>query len=135
MLIATFLLSITSIAQTGVYTPDKGSPERKQILDALRGPVEAELKKSVVFKVDHLKVQGEWAFLRGVPQQPGGKAMEYKGTAYQEAIDAGAFDDWICALMRKQGGKWRVIRYVIGATDVAYEGWDREFKAPSAIFK
>jgi hypothetical protein len=132
--IITLLLSISSLAQTTTYTPTTGSPERKQILEALRTPVEGELKRKVVFKVEHLKVQGKWAFMRGVPQQPGGKAMQYKGTEYQRAIEAGAFDDWICALMQKQKGKWRVIRYVIGATDVVYEGWEKEFRAPSGIF-
>lgn len=135
LLIVTLLFSIDSLAQSTSYIPPTGSLERKQILESLRVPVEAELKKKVVFKVDHLKVQGGWAFMRGIPQQPGGKAMQYKGTKYQDAIEAGAFDDWICALMQKQRGRWRVIRYVIGATDVAYEGWDKELRAPSGIFK
>lgn len=73
--------------------------------------------------------------MRGVPQRPGGKRMNYEGTPYEEAIKEGAFDDWVCALLRKERDKWRVVRYVIGATDVAYEGWDEEFNAPSDIFK
>ncbi|MEW6125778.1 MAG: hypothetical protein AB1757_01835 [Acidobacteriota bacterium] len=124
---------VATLAQT--YTPKAGTPERKAIMDALRAPVEKELGKQVVFKVDHLKLQGDWAFMRGVPQQPGGKRMDYRGTAYQQAIKDGIFDDWICALLKKQNGKWRVIRYVIGATDVVYEGWDKEYRAPSAIFQ
>jgi hypothetical protein len=105
-------------------------------LDALRVPVERELKRPTVFKVDHLKVQNGWAFLRGVPQRPGGKPMDYRGTPYQQAKADGVFDDWICALLRKRpGGRWRVVTYVIGATDVAYEGWDRRYKAPPAIFR
>jgi hypothetical protein len=135
VVIVALLLCTGSLAQATAYTPAAGSPERKQIMEALRAPVEAGLKRKVVFKVDHLKAQGGWAFMRGVPQQPGGKPMRYEGTEYQEAIEAGVFDDWICALMQKQGGKWRVVRYVIGATDVAYEGWDEEFGAPPAIFK
>ena len=50
-------------------------------------------------------------------------------------IKGGVFDDWICALLNERGGKWRVVKYVIGATDVAYEGWDKEFDAPPDIFR
>ncbi len=105
------------------------------MLDALRFPVEKELKRKVIFKVDHLKVQDGWAFLRGVPREAGGKAIDYRGTVYQQAKDDGVFDDWICALLRKQAGEWRVVKYVIGATDVVYENWDQEHKAPAAIFR
>jgi len=128
-------LTFSAAPQSATYTPKPNSIERKQILDALRSPVEAELKKDVVFKVDHLKVSGDWAFMRGVPMQPGGKSMNYKGTPYEEAIKEGVFDDGICALLQMEKGKWRVVTYVIGATDVPYVGWDKEFHAPSQIFK
>jgi hypothetical protein len=124
-----------AVAQEQPYTPKPGARERQAITDALRAPVERELKKKAVFRVEHLRVQGDWAFLKGVPQQPGGGAMSYRGTGYQAAIDAGAFDDGIVALLRRRGGKWRVVRYVIGATDVPYVEWDKEYKAPSAIFR
>jgi hypothetical protein len=115
-------------------TPAPGSAERKAIAEALRAPVEKELKQKVVFKIDHLKVSGEWAFLRGVPQRPGGAKIDYSVTRYRQAIDDGIFDDWICALLRKRAGKWQVVKYVIGATDVVYLGWDEKYKAPSSIF-
>jgi len=126
---------IPASAQTSPYTPVAGSGERKAIMESLRGPIERDLKKRVVFKVDHLKVQGGWAFIRGVPEQPGGAAMDYRGTQYEEAIKEGVFDDWFCALLQRQGGKWRVRIYSIGATDVTYEGWDKEYKAPPEIFQ
>lgn len=137
LILALIMSSLTFSAspQSTTSTPKPTSIERKQILDALRAPVEAELKKDVVFKVDHLKVSGDWAFMRGVPMQPGGKSMNYKGTPYEAAIKEGAFDDGICALLRLEKGKWRVVTYVIGATDVPYVGWDEEFHAPSQIFK
>lgn len=113
----------------------RNNPARRAILNTLRIGVQKELKRPVQFKVDHLKVQNGWAFLRGVPQQPDGKPMNYKGTSYQEAIKLGVFDDWICALLRKQRGKWRVVTYAIGATDVAYDGWDKQYQAPPSIFK
>ena len=121
-------------AETRPYTPERTSPERKAILDALRVPVERKLKQPVVFKVDHLLVQKGWAFMLGVPQKPDGSAVDYTGTVYQEAKDEGAFDDGVVALLRNANGKWRVIRYVIGATDVPYVDWDKKYRAPRGIF-
>ncbi|HJQ67485.1 MAG TPA: hypothetical protein VKA70_00825 [Blastocatellia bacterium] len=129
------LLHFPGLPQNAAYTPKPNSVERKQILDALRSPVESELRKAVVFKVDHLKLQSGWAFMRGVPQQRSGKKMDYSGTPYEEAIKEGAFDDWVCALLHKEKDGWRVVKYVIGATDVPYEGWDKEFNAPPDIFR
>jgi len=117
-----------------VYTPDKGSPERKLILDALRIPVEKKLKQPVVFKIDHFKVQNGWAFLLAAPQRSDGGAIDYRGTAYQQAIDAGAFDNGVVALLHYVSGKWKLVQYVLGATDVPYVDWDKTYRAPRAIF-
>lgn len=116
------------------YTPEKGSPERKAILDALRVPVERELKQKVVFVADNFKVQGTWAFVSGEPQSPSGGDPNYRGTPYWEQKDQGAFDNNFFALMRKTGGKWRVVKYAIGCTDVCYLDWWSLHKAPKAIF-
>jgi hypothetical protein len=124
----------TARAQDGTNTPAAGSPERKAIADALRAPVERELKQKVIFKIDHLKLKDGWAFLRGVPQKPGGGEVDYNSTPYAQRIKDGVFDDGIVALLRRKAGKWQVVKYVIGATDVPYVTWDKDYKAPSAIF-
>ena len=124
-----------ALAQHQPHTPERGTTERQAITDALRVPVQKQLKQKVIFKIDHLKVYSGWAFMKGVPQQSSGGALDYRGTSYQKAIDAGAFDDGIVALLRQRGGKWQVVRYVIGATDVPYVDWDRKYHAPSEIFK
>ena len=124
----------TARAQDGTTTPAAGSPERKAIADALRAPVERELKQKVVFKVDHLKLKDGWAFLRGVPQKPDGGEVDYNSTPYRQRVKDGVFDDGIVALLRKKAGKWQVVKYVIGATDVPYVTWDKDYKAPPAIF-
>ena len=130
----TLLLLVPSFAQTRVLTPAPGSPMRKAVLDALRVPVEKELGQAVVFKVDVLRVQGDWAFVRGVPQRPDGGAIDYTRTPYQEVRELGAFDDNFSALLRKDDGKWVVVVHSIGATDVAWEPWSDEYKAPKTIF-
>ena len=126
-------LSAVAFAQ-GVYTPEKGSPVRKAILDALRIPVERELNQNIVFAAENFNVSGSWAFLGGDPQSPGGGSPDYRGTPYQEAKDADMFDSNFFALLKKTGGKWKVVHYAIGCTGVCYADWWRRYKAPKAIF-
>ena len=134
LLLASAFMCCTLWAQEQAYTLKVGSPARKAVLGALRSAVQQELRKPVVFKVDHLKVQDGWAFMRGVPRHPSGRPMNYQGTPYQEAIKQGMFDDWICALLQKQRGHWQVVVYAIGATDVPYTGWEQQYHAPQGIF-
>ena len=131
LIVLLLAVSGLAVAQT---TPKTGTPERKALMDALRAPVEKSLKQKVIFQVDHLKVLGNWAFMTGKPRTPEGAAIDYKKTGYKEAIDAGAFDDWVCALYKKSNGKWKVVQWVLGATDVAWEGWDKQYGAPKSIF-
>jgi hypothetical protein len=125
----------SGLAAEGSYTPKPGSPERKQIIGAFREVVERELKKPLLFRIDALKVQDGWAFLRGVPLEKSGKPMDYRGTPYQESIVAGTFDDWVCALLHKKGDRWRVVAHAIGATDVPFVDWAERCHAPPGIFK
>ena len=127
----TLLCASTAVAQ---HTPEKGSEERKAITDALRVPVEKKLKQSVVFNIDHLKVQDDWAFLLGAPRKLNGGELDYSKTSYAKAVKLGMFDDGISALLRKVRGRWTVVKYVLGATDVPYIGWDEQYRAPSGIF-
>lgn len=140
MLMALFLVlgfhdSLLAVERT--YTPELGTAERKEIIDALRSVIEKELKKPVIFRIDTLKVQNGWAFLVGIPLEESGRRIDYRETPYQELINAGIFDDWICALLRKEenGTHWRVVAYVLGATDVPFIGWAERYHAPFNIFK
>ena len=123
-----------AFAQQKVYTPEKGSAERTAILNALRVPVEKELKQKIQFALENFNVQGNWAFLGGTSQNTDGGEPNFKNTEYQKRIEFGAFDNNIFALLKKTGGKWKVITYQIGCTDVCYLGWDKQYKAPKAIF-
>src|SRR6185369_10035115 len=91
----------TTLAAQSVYTPDKGSPERKAILDELRIPVEKSLKQKIVFVADNFNVYGNWAYVGGTPQGPNGAAPNYSKTDYAHAIKSGAFDNNFFALLKK----------------------------------
>jgi hypothetical protein len=118
-----------------VYTPAQGTAERKAILDALREPVGKELHdEDVVFVVRKLRVNGQWAFLEGRPQRSMGRPIDYSKTSYRDLVKEGLFDDWIAALLARNGDEWRVITYVIGATDYPPAGWAQQHQAPAELF-
>jgi hypothetical protein len=130
----TILILAAGTAAQDVHTPEKSSAERKAILDALRVPVEKELKQKIIFVIDNFKVQGAWAFVSGTPQDEDGEKPNYTGTPYQEAVEAQMFDNNFFALLKNTGGKWRVVARAIGCTDVCYATWWKDHKAPKAIF-
>ena len=62
----------TRLSAQTPHTPKPGSPERQAICDAMRTFVQAEyaektLPKPVVFKIDTLRVQGDFAYLECLP--------------------------------------------------------------------
>jgi len=135
-LLITLLFLVTSFGASAqsAHTPEKGSPERKAILDALRIPVERDLKQKIVFVADDFKVLGNWAFVGGRPQGPDGETPDYSRTQYADQVDSGAFDNNLFALLKKTGGKWKVTTYAIGCTDVCYADWWRRYRAPKGVF-
>jgi hypothetical protein len=82
-----------------VITPTSGSPERAAILDALR----TRLKTKNRFRVGHLKLAGEWAFVRAT------EVVELEGNEQQET------DLTVVALLEKPKGSttgwWRIADY------------------------
>ena len=122
-------------SKTETFTPEKDSPERTAIMDALRVPVGKELKQEVIFTVDKLKVQGDWAFFIGLPKNKDGGEPNWKITKYQKFIDNGDFEEGLNALLKKTDGKWSVVTYLMNCHDVCYLEWDKEYKAPKAIFE
>lgn len=122
-------------SKTETFTPEKDSPERTAIMDALRVPVGKELKQEVIFTVDKLKVQGDWAFFSGEPKAKGGGEPNWKITKYQEFIDSGDFEKGLHALLKNTNGKWELVTHMMNCHDVCYLGWDTEYKAPKAIFE
>ena len=106
-----------TLAMLGLSAAAPASPQRKAVLDALRPPVEAKIGRSVEFVVQVLRVEDGWAFVMADPQRKSGKPID--GNRY--------FDDFdnmdglrVDAVLQLKGGRWRVVDFAIGATDVWY---------------
>lgn len=118
-----------------VETIGRNDPRRKLLLDGVRGTIEQDLGQKVQFVVDRLVVQGPWAFAILHPRTPAGGEIDFRQTHYREALEEGMFDgDTTYALLRSEGGRWRLLAHAIGPTDVTYAGWPEEFGAPEALF-
>lgn len=128
-------LAALAVAQDEVaVTPAKDSIERMAIMNALRVPVEKELKQRVQFTIKNFKMTETWAFINGEPLNLKSVKPDYAATPYQKAINAGAFENNYQALLKKTAGKWKVVTYLIGCTDVCWLDWDKKHKAPTVVF-
>lgn len=129
-----FLTFVSLACAQEAITPASDSADRMAIFGALRVPIEKELKQKVQFSIKHFKVLDTWAFISGEPLNLKYVKPDYAGTPYQKAIDSGAFENNFQGLLKKTNGKWKVVTYLIGCTDVCWLGWDKKHKAPKAIF-
>ncbi|MBU6303426.1 MAG: hypothetical protein KGS60_17910 [Verrucomicrobia bacterium] len=128
------LLLCTATAYAAPHTPKVGSPERLAICDALRLHVagsiaNSRLPKKIVFKIEDLNVDGDFAFFGGFP-------IFEDGT---DAIPDFLPDVFYCFLLRKKGTGWNVIADFSGS-DVPEPAWWRTMRqklpagVPAAIF-
>lgn len=102
-------------------------------MDVLRVPCERDLRQKVVFRVDHLRVVGEWAFARVVPLRPDGSYIDYSKTKYREENAEGAFDGEGEALLRRAGSSWKLLEWRFGASDTETPMWLEKYRAPKSL--
>ncbi len=112
-----------------VYTPAKGSPERKAILDVVRPLAERDLGAPVEFVVSEFNVAGDMAFVALKAQRPGGGSIDPYRTPFAEQNGEEAVSMFDCchveAVLQKRQGSWRVMESGVGTTDVWYTEWCR----------
>lgn len=102
-----------------IYTPAAGSPERVELMNALRLQVRNDLGGDPVFVVQHLRSNGQWAFAQLEPQWRDGRAIDLTKTPiYRENPDFPIDGVRTEVIWRKEGPRWQVYAHAIGATDV-----------------
>ncbi|MEE2865696.1 MAG: hypothetical protein VYE69_10740 [Pseudomonadota bacterium] len=111
---------LTASAQT-VHEPSRGTAERKDILDAMRPMMEARVGPPVEFVVNWMRSGHGWAFVQVSPQRPGGGAIDLSRTTF--ASQADYMDGLVTfALLRYQFNRWNLVDFVVGPTDVFWQG-------------
>lgn len=129
------LLALSVASAQEVRTPATGSSQRKQIMEALRVPARRDLGFDVIFKVQMLRVAGEWAFARVEPLRPDGTAIDYSKTKYADEMEEGAFDAEAETLLRREGDEWRVLEWRFGASDTEVDIWLEKYGFPPALIR
>jgi hypothetical protein len=89
-----------------------GKPLRKQLLDTLRPTAQRQFGGEIVFVVNEIRTDGQFAFLDISPVRPNGAAIQMENVA-GERLDA-----YGQAILSKQAGRWRVDHHIFGATEV-----------------
>ena len=127
---------LTAQSSAKDLTTARSSTERKAILAALRPKLSKEAGVPVSFVVEHLKVQGGWAFLRGVTKTAtGGDVRWDRSPECAEVVKNGLFDGGAtAALLKRVRGRWTSVVHIVGPTDVSWACWWKEYRAPRAIF-
>ncbi len=101
--------------------------ERTEMLDALRTHLYKDLKITLEFYVDHLKVANNYAWFQGSADRKDGRDLKFPDDSYDCCH--------VEALFQKQAGKWIVVEGAAFSTDVWYEAIAKRYPAaPKAIF-
>ncbi|MDP5281105.1 hypothetical protein Q9Q95_19425 [Sphingomonas sp. DG1-23] len=131
-----FLPLFVAAASIGVAGPHAmiDQETRAVLLEAARAPATRELGKAPRFRVDQLRHEGDWAFLLATMQGADGKPFDYRGTPLAGAAVQGFVSRTYAALLRRSAGGWEVVAKAIGPSDVAWEGWSKQYGAPAALF-
>jgi hypothetical protein len=114
--------------------PPVGSSGRREVLEALRPSVEADLSAPIGFRVSRIEVVGDWAYVSCIPTR-GREPLDWSKTKFADAHAKDMMSDMVLALLyREPSGGWRVIEYALGPTDVAWEYWIAEYRLPRTLF-
>lgn len=127
-------LAFPVAARADYVTPPRGSADRQGIMDAARVPIGTAIGLPVIFVVDVLRSDGEWAYLQATPVNPDGSAIDWKRTRLAADWNAGFMSDIAMVLLRKGARGWQVVEWVMGPTDVFWIGWMMDYSLPEALF-
>jgi hypothetical protein len=106
----------------------------KPILDAIISPLSTDLKTNVKLKVAHCKVENDFAFVIGIPQQPDGKPVDYLATPYAKAYQNRQYGPGVFALLKREGDYYKVVAMKHGALEIPFACWWKEYQTPKTIF-
>ena len=129
-----FLLLFLVLAfQVGAapVVPKKGSKEFREIMAAVTDPVEDAVHQSVSFRINHIMMEKDWAFVDALPLTKAGKRINYAGTMFEEWIEEA--DEVLWVLLRYKRGRWYIVEREFFTTEATWIDWPHYFRAPKGI--
>jgi hypothetical protein len=133
-LLLSSLILVMATAFASSSEPPVGSSGRREVLEALRPSLEADLSAPIGFRVSRIEVVGDWAYVSCIPTR-GREPLDWSTTKFAEAHAKDMMSEMVLALLyREATGRWRVIEYALGPTDVAWEDWIPKYRLPRTLF-
>jgi len=130
------ILMNSSHAGDGIHTPEKGSNEREQLLDAARAPVQKKLgRDDVRFEVEQIRAGDGWAFVYVRMHDTDGSIIDYAGTPLADAAKQGYVSPDYVALLQQVDGEWQLRADAIGPTDMVWLAWPEQYGVPHELFE
>lgn len=130
------ILMNSSHADDGIHTPEPGSTEREQLLDAARAPVQKKLgRDGVHFEVEQIRAGDGWAFVYLRMLNADGSVIDYTGTPLADAAKQGYVSPDYVALLQQVDGQWQLRADAIGPTDMVWLAWPEKYGIAHELFE
>ena len=129
-LLLLFLLS--TLGDAAPVVPQKGSKEFREIMAAVTDPVEDAVHQPVTFRVNHIRMEKDWAFVDALPLTRDGKRINYAGTMFEDWSEEA--DEVLWVLLRHKRGRWYIVEKEFFTAEATWIDWPRYFRAPPGIF-
>lgn len=122
------------LSQQGVHEANEG--ERAALDAAVGAALAVDLGQPVQLRIDHARIDGDWAWVIAEPFKPGGLSLiDWSTTHYAEQAAMGGMDgSTTYALLQRVNGAWVVKDFVVGPTDAPWVGWAQKHGAPASLW-
>lgn len=137
-LIVALFLAFTSAcsppAQRGAHEATEA--ERAPLEAAVGAALAVDLGQPVQLRIDHARIDGDWAWVIAEPFKPGGLMLiDWSTTHYAEQASLGMMDGGTTyALLQRTSGTWAVKEFVVGPTDAPWVNWAQQHGAPVSLW-
>ena len=125
-------LVVVSVLEAAPVVPAKESKAFREIMAAVADPVEDAVHQKVKFRINHIMMEKDWAFVDALPLTAEGKRIDYAGTMFEEWIEEA--DEVLWVLLRYKRGRWYIVEKEFFTTEATWIDWPQYFRAPSGIF-
>lgn len=139
MAVAAFVLlaACSPPAQQGKQSSDitAGDVQTDPLAIALAPVLTESIGLPVSLSVRTSNTQGDWGWLVAQPWTTDWTQIDWLETTYAERAREGVLDGngVTYALLKREGGQWRVVEFAVGPTDVAWADWAERHGAPASL--
>jgi len=111
------------------------SSERAAVLEAVDAVVTSETGQPVSLVPQAVSIRLPFAAVTAAPLTESGDQIDFSAIPrYSAAVEAGAFDEQVLALLERTEAGWQVLEFEVGSTDFPGQEWARAHGAPEDIF-